>query len=68
MGQSEGLGAVVAPREEGGHDGMSWRNEGSSERHWKSVFFAVNMGVLPPSVSLTSPPVLFCASVHLDKR
>ena len=24
------VGAVVAPREEGGHDGMSWRSEGSA--------------------------------------
>ena len=31
--ESEGWGAVVAPREEGGHGGMSWRNEGSGGRH-----------------------------------
>ena len=39
------VGAVVAPREEGGHDGKSWRSKGSGGIHWMSVLFAVAMGV-----------------------
>ena len=53
------VGAVVAPREEGGHDGKSWRSEGSGGRHWMSVLFAVDVGVAPScrshSVYLSCP-------------
>ena len=45
------VGAIVAPREEGGHDGMSWRSEGSGGIHWMSVLFAVAMGVAPSCLS-----------------